>query len=112
MFVSRQLEGALSHLANAAWHVVQTVNRPVPSGSFQPAWAPAPLLKSWERTSPALGWPRTTDSLCPTCVRETRSKILSGEIDVDALVNEHVGEIKAHIIERDGKVLIEKTCPQ
>ena len=28
------------------------------------------------------------------------------------LVNEHVGEIKAHILERDGKVIIEKTCPQ
>ena len=49
-----------------------------PAKSFQPKWADAPLLKSHERTSPQLGWPRTTDSLCPTCVRETREAILSG----------------------------------
>ena len=44
------------------------------AGQLVPAEAgrPAPLLKSRERTSPQLGWPRTTDSLCPTCVRETR----------------------------------------
>ena len=79
--------------------------------AFQPKWAGAPLLKSHERTTPQLGWPRTTDSLCPTCVRETRARILSGEQPIESLVNEHVGEIKAHIFERDGKVVIEKTCP-
>ena len=79
--------------------------------SFQPKWAPAPLLKSRERTKPQLGWPRTTDSLCPTCVREARARILSGEQADRSLVDEHVGEIKAHIVERDGKVMIEKTCP-
>jgi len=45
-------------------------------------------------------------------VRETRARILSGAQDMDVLVNEHVGEIKAHILERDGRVIIEKTCPQ
>ena len=49
---------------------------------FQPKWAPAPLLKSRERTKPQLGWPRTTDSLCPTCVRETRARILSGAMPI------------------------------
>ena len=44
----------------------------VDANTFQPKWSAAPLLKSHERTSPQLGWPRTTDSLCPTCVRETR----------------------------------------
>ena len=78
---------------------------------FQPKWAPAPLMKSSERTRPQFGWPRTTDSLCPTCVRETRARILCGEQSIESLVNEHVGEIKAHIVERDGKVVIEKTCP-
>ena len=71
-----------------------------------------PLMKSSERTRPQLGWPRTTDSLCPTCVRETRARILAGEQSIESLVNEHAGEIKAHILERDGKVVIEKTCPQ
>ena len=59
-----------------------------------------------------LGWPRTTDSLCPTCVREARERILSGQCDVERIVDDHTGEIKAQILERDGRIIIEKTCPQ
>ena len=112
MRVARQIETAVSRLADAAWRSLQVVNRRVPSGSCQPAWAPAPAQKSWERTTPPLGWPRETDSLCPTCVRETRARILSGALDVNALVNEHIGEIQARLFERDGAVVIEKTCPE
>src|SRR6185295_3779970 len=112
MTVTRWLETAVSYLAGGTWHLFQSVNRRVPAGSFQPSWAPAPLPKSSQRTSPALGWPRTTDSLCPTCVKETRTRILSRDADASILVTEHVGEIKAHILERNGKVIIEKTCPQ
>jgi uncharacterized radical SAM superfamily Fe-S cluster-containing enzyme len=50
--------------------------------------------------------------LCPTCVKLARDRILSGECDPSVLVTEHVGEIKAQILERDGKIVIEKTCPQ
>jgi hypothetical protein len=102
----------VSSLADTAWHLFQIVNQRVAPGSFHPSWAPAPLLKSSERSSPALGWPRTTDSLCPSCVKETRERILSGAADPSILITEHVGEIKAHILERDGKVIIEKTCPE
>src|ERR1700736_5708836 len=112
MGVARHIETAVSQFADVAWRGLQAINRRVPSGSFQPSWAPAPAQKSWDRTSPPLGWPRETDSLCPTCVRETRTRILSGALDVNTLVNEHVGEIKARILERDGKIVIEKTCPQ
>jgi 7,8-dihydro-6-hydroxymethylpterin dimethyltransferase len=112
MRVPRSIETAVSNFANVAWSGVQAINRRIPNGSFQPAWAPKPLLKSHERTSPALGWPRTTDSLCPVCVRETRTRILSGDADLNRLATEHAGEIKAEILERDGKVIIEKTCPQ
>jgi 7,8-dihydro-6-hydroxymethylpterin dimethyltransferase len=112
MRVPRSIESAVSSFANVAWSGVQAINRRIPNGSFQPAWAPKPLLKSHERTSPALGWPRTPDSLCPVCVRETRTRILSGNADLNALATEHTGEIKAEILERDGKVIIEKTCPQ
>jgi tetraether lipid synthase len=112
MLVARQVETAMSYLADGAWRMFQAVNRRVAAGSFQPSWAPAPLPKSTERSSPTLGWPRTTDSLCPTCVRETRERILSGDADPSILVTEHVGEITAHILERDGKIIIEKTCPQ
>src|SRR5438034_4428915 len=104
MPAARQLEAVASYLADAAWHVLQTVNRRVAAGTFQPAWAVKPLPKSTERSFPTLGWPRTTDSLCPTCVKETRARILSGDADPSVLVTEHHGEIKAHIFERDGKI--------
>jgi len=44
-------------------------------------------------------------------VRETRGRILSGEQSIESLVNQHVGEIPASILERDGRIVIEKTCP-
>src|SRR5262245_29783801 len=48
---SRGILGPLAHhLANAAWHSFQTVNRVIPQKSMQPKWAPAPLLKSYERS--------------------------------------------------------------
>ena len=44
------------------------------------------------------------DSLCPTCTREARQAILDGKKDVSVLLNEKVGEIKATILERGGKI--------
>jgi uncharacterized radical SAM superfamily Fe-S cluster-containing enzyme len=111
MNVLKPVELALTSVARVCWPAFQAVNRRFSSGTFQPAWAPRPLLKSSERTSPSLGWPRTTDSLCPECVKEARRRILGGDLDVNALVTSHAGEIKAHIVERDGKVIVEKTCP-
>jgi uncharacterized radical SAM superfamily Fe-S cluster-containing enzyme len=111
MNVWRPVELALTYGARIAWPAFQAVNRKFDSKPFQPKWAPAPLLKSAERTRPQLGWPRRTDSLCPACVRETRTRILSGDQSLESLVNDRVAEIPAHIVERDGKVVIEKTCP-
>jgi len=107
----RAVEHVLVAAARISWPIFQSINRRVPARSVQPAWAPAPLLKSGERTKPALGWPRTTDSLCPECVKVTRQRILSGEQSIESLVNDHTGEIRAHIKERDSQVVIEKTCP-
>ena len=77
--VWRPVETVLTSAARLAWPAFQAVNRRIESSSFQPKWAPAPLMKSHERSKPQLGWPRTTDSLCPTCVKEARARILSGE---------------------------------
>jgi uncharacterized radical SAM superfamily Fe-S cluster-containing enzyme len=107
----RPVELALTYGARMTWPAFQAINQQFEGRSFQPKWAAAPLLKRRERTLPQFGWPRKTDSLCPTCVRETRARILSGEQSLESLINEHVGEIEAHIVERDGKVVIEKTCP-
>jgi uncharacterized radical SAM superfamily Fe-S cluster-containing enzyme len=99
-------------MANVSWHAFQAVNRRIPSKPFQPKWAPAPLLKRSERTKPPLGFPRETDSLCPTCVKEARRQILSGEMPVSELIEGHPGEIKARIVERNGQVWMVKECPK
>src|SRR4051812_15787732 len=107
----KPIELALTGGARLLWPAFQAINRRFEGAAFQPKWAPAPLLKSHERSMPQLGWPRTTDSLCPTCVKEARTRILSGEQAVESLVNERIGEIKADIFERGGHVVVEKTCP-
>jgi uncharacterized radical SAM superfamily Fe-S cluster-containing enzyme len=107
----KYFEKGLTYAAGAAWAVFERLNRIRPNPSFTPRWSDKPLLKSWEKTKPTLGWPRTTDSLCPKCVPQIRQRILDGELPVEVLRNEKVGEIKAQIIERDGKILMVKDCP-
>src|SRR5438045_7077885 len=102
---------AMSKTAGVAFDTLQFFNKFNPNPSFIPKWSEKPLLKSWQKTKPPLGWPRETDSLCPTCVREARQEILDGKKDVSILLNEKVGEIKATILERDGKILMVKDCP-
>ncbi len=103
-------EKGLTYLAGAAWAVYDGLSRINQRPSFIPSWSDKPLLKSYEKVKPPLGWPRETDSLCPTCVREARQEILDGKKDVSILLNEKIGEIKAHIIKRDGKILMVKDC--
>ena len=107
----KYFEKGLSIAANGAWVVFNGLNKINQSPSFTPKWSDKPLLKSYEKTKPPLGWPRETDSLCPTCTREARQAILDGKKDVSVLLNEKVGEIKATILERDGKILMVKDCP-
>ncbi len=106
------LGGTARRLASAAWHALQAANRLVPYGRFQPHWAPAPLLKSGERSAPPLGFPRETDSLCPKCILEVRSAVLEGKRDWRTLLQGRPGQIKARIVERDGGVYMEKDCPR
>src|SRR5437773_10698672 len=108
---TKYLEKGLSLAANGAWTVFNAANRIHPGASFIPKWSDKPLLKSWHKTKPPLGWPRQTDSLCPVCVREARQAILDGKQDVSILLHEKVGEIPATILERDGKILMVKDCP-
>ena len=62
-------EKALTLTANAAWGLMQWGYRLNQNPSFTPKWSEQPILKSWEKTKPTLGWPRQTDSLCPVCTR-------------------------------------------
>ena len=104
-------EKAATYLANASWVAFDALNQIKQNQSFIPSWSEKPLLKSHQKVKPPLGWPRETDSLCPTCVREARQEILDGKKDHTILLYEKVGEIKAQIIERDGKIMMVKDCP-
>ncbi|MGO9619337.1 MAG: radical SAM protein, partial [Bryobacteraceae bacterium] len=97
--------------AKGAWAVFDRVNSINQNPSFTPKWSDKPLLKSYQKSKPPLGWPRTTDSLCPKCVPEIRQQIIDGKLPIEVLMNEKAGEIKAQIIERDGKILMVKDCP-
>ena len=107
----KYVEKAASVAANAVWQVFDTLNQISPNPGFTPKWSDKPLLKSYEKMKPKLGWPRTTDSLCPKCVPEVRQQVIDGKKDVSVLVTDRPGEIKAQIIERDGKILMTKDCP-
>ncbi len=107
----KYVEKGLTYAASAAWATYDALNRIRPNASFIPSWSDMPLLKSYQKVKPPLGWPRETDSLCPVCVREARQEIVDGKRDHTVLLDEKVGEIKAHIVERDGKILMVKDCP-
>src|SRR5213592_2951543 len=107
----KYFDQALVFTAGVAFDTVQFFNKYGPNPPFTPKWSDKPLLKSWQKTKPPLGWPRQTDSLCPGCVKEAREKILSGDQDWKLLLSEKLGEIKASIIERDGQVWMVKDCP-
>ncbi len=107
----KYVEKGLTYAARAAWFFFERANRIKPNPGFTPRWSDKPILKSYQKVKPPLGWPRTTDSLCPKCVPEIRQQILDGKLPVEILKNERIGEIKAQIIERDGQILMVKDCP-
>jgi 7,8-dihydro-6-hydroxymethylpterin dimethyltransferase len=108
----KYVEKAFTYGARGAWAVFETLNSVNQNKSFTPKWSEKPLLKSYQKTKPPLGWPRATDSLCPKCIPEIRQQIVDGKLPHEILLNEKVGEIKAQIIERDGKILMVKDCPK
>ena len=112
---TRLITRALTRSAQGVWPLVQRLNKAIERPSAKPAWAPAPLLKRRERTFPQLGFPRQTDSLCPRCVKEVRTDILSGKRDLRELVDGRPGEIKASIVEKEINgvkcVVMTKDCP-
>lgn len=103
----------ISNISDVVWRTFQSVNRRLPEGeAIRPKWAAEPLLKSYERSSPPLGFPRETDSLCPRCVKEVRTAVITGETALETLMHQHPGEIKANILEENGQVIMRKTCPK
>jgi 7,8-dihydro-6-hydroxymethylpterin dimethyltransferase len=110
--VNKYVEKAIAVLAGTTFNVIQFFNKFETGAPFKPKWSDKPLQKSWEKSKPPLGWPRTTDSLCPRCVIEAREKIIKGEKDYHILIEQQVGEIKATILERNGEIWMVKECPK
>src|SRR6201998_1205479 len=107
----KTLDYVLCKTAGVTFDTIQIINKHNPNPNFTPKWSDKPLLKSWEKSKPTLGWPRQTDSLCPGCVKDARAAIMDGKKDWRDLMHEKVGEIKAQIIERDGQIWMVKECP-
>ena len=107
----KTFDWTLCKTASAAFNSIQFFNKYHPNPAFIPKWSEKPMLKSYQKSKPTLGWPRTTDSLCPGCVHEAREAIINGTKDWTDLVHEKVGEIKAQIVERDGQIWMVKECP-
>ena len=108
----KYVEKAVTYGAKGIWFAFERLNRVKPNPSPTPKWSDKPLLKSFEKSKPPLGWPRATDSLCPKCVPEIRQQILDGHLPHEVLLNQKVGEIKATIVEMDGKIMMVKECPK
>ncbi len=82
----KHFEKGLTYAASGVFNAVKSVNQFKPNASFIPKWSDKPLLKSWQKSKPTLGFPRQTDSLCPNCVIEAREDILAGKercVDAD-----------------------------
>jgi len=75
----KHFEKGLTYVAKGAFNAIRSVNQYKPNPSFTPKWADKPILKSWQKTKPTLGFPRTTDSPCPQYLIEAPEKIHSGE---------------------------------
>jgi uncharacterized radical SAM superfamily Fe-S cluster-containing enzyme len=107
----KYIEKGLSKFASFAFNAIQSVNQFKPAPAFTPKWSEKPLLKSWQKSKPTLGWPRTTDSLCPACVKEARKRIIEDGEDPFKVIEERPGEIKAQIINRNNEIWMVKDCP-
>ncbi len=109
--IVRRGEQALSDLAKRGWPMLEAAMRRSQGKARLPNWS-ASKLGSSRASMPPLGWPRQTDSLCPECTKRVRGAIVNGEQDLSVLIEGKPGEIPATIRERDGRIIIEKDCPE
>src|ERR1700721_3323771 len=93
---AKLMEKALVVTAKAGWAVFNKLNSISPNASFTPKWSDKPLLKSYQKEKPPLGWPRTTDSLCPKCIPAIRQQVGDGKRSREILLSQTVGEMTAH----------------
>ena len=102
----RLIERALCAISEIAWRVPLDTAR---KGQRASSWVPGKRSDRPSRSAIPLGVPRTTRSLCPDCVIETRNAVLDGRTDINVLKLDP-GVINAEIIEEAGRVLMRKIC--
>src|SRR3972149_5360585 len=110
--VLKYVDQAICSTASLAFNVIQFFNKYRPNPSFTPKWSEKPLLKPWQKSKPKLGWPRTTDSLYPFCVKEARERIIRREQDWRTRIKEKVGEIKTKRFLRRVLANVPRTMPR
>ena len=72
------LEKGVVYGARAGWAVFSKINAISPNKSFTPKWSDKPLLKSYQKEKPPLGWPRTTDSFARSAFRRSGNRSWTG----------------------------------
>ncbi|PYX29335.1 MAG: radical SAM protein [Acidobacteria bacterium] len=102
----RLIERALCAISDIAWRVPLGTAR---KGQRASSWVPGKRSDRPSRSAIPLGVPRTTRSVCPHCVIETRNAVLDGRTDINVLKRDP-GVINAEIIEEAGRVLMRKIC--
>src|ERR1035437_2527397 len=107
----KYVEKAVVIAAKGTWAVFERLNRVKPNPSPTPKWSEKPLLKSYEKSKPPLGWPRTTDSLCPRGVPGVREEIPAGPLAQEVVEKEEGGEIEGEVGGRGGKIRVGKDPP-
>ncbi|GAF89387.1 unnamed protein product, partial [marine sediment metagenome] len=109
--MNRLLEELAMAGSNVGWNLLKHVGGKKANGSATaPDWAPGPLVRSSELELPDLGFPRETDSLCPTCVVEEREKFVQAPCELSEFVHNSNGRIKATLLEENGRIIMRKTC--
>src|SRR5947207_3705018 len=102
----RLIERALCAISEIAWRVpLGTARR----GQQASSWVPGKRSDRPSRSAIPLGVPRTTRSVCPDCVIETRNAVLDGRTDINVFKRDP-GVINAEIIEEAGRILMRKIC--
>src|SRR5437762_8822099 len=97
----RLIERALCAISEIAWRVPLGTAR---KGQRASSWALGKRSDRPSRSAIPLGVPRTTRSVCPDCVIETRNAVLDRRTDINVFKRDP-GVINAEIIEEAGRVL-------
>jgi len=109
--MNRILQKLAMASSNVGWKALKQVGGRKGNGTaITPDWAPGPLVRSSELERPELGFPRETDSLCPTCVTEERDQFLQAPCELSEFVHNSNGRIKATLLEENGRIIMRKTC--